>query len=325
MSVIRRIRGILIGVLVGIVPVVAPAAAEQWELSGVSTIRLDGVSGDVIVRPADGGPGWIELRADVYPADAFEARVERRGSTLRIKEEWSGSSQGEVEWTIHIGDGGPEIRVETASGSLDSRDVALDIEFQSASGSIELTNVDIGPNSDLSTASGDYRIRDMTVREGVRFRTASGDVHLENVEVQEGVSFSSASGDVEARGCTGHLRLKSASGDVVVRDSAIVGEGKFSSASGDVSLYLDQVPNEGLSASSASGSVLLDAGGLGGSYTLVLVADLDEGRIDCPFDVTSKRTFERNRRQYQEMRVERGPGGPEIELETASGSVIVRN
>ena len=324
MRVTRQIRASLIAVLVVVVSMTM-ALAEQWELSGVRTIQLDGVSGDVVVRPASQGQGWVELRADVHPPDAFEASVEQDGSTLRIEEKWRGSSEGEVEWTIYVGGGEPEIRVETASGSLDCRDVDVQIDFQSASGSIDLTNVDIGPDSSLSTASGDYRIRDMTVREGVRFRTASGDIELENLQIDEGVSFASASGDVKARNCTGHLRLKSASGDVVVEDSTIMGEGRFSSASGDVSLHLNQVPDGGLSASSASGKVLLDAGELSGSYTLIMVADQERGRIDCSLDVTSERTFERDRRYYEEKRVERGSGGPEIALETASGSVVVRN
>ena len=117
----------------------------------------------------------------------------------------------------------------------------------------------------------------MTIREGTRFSTASGDIRLENVEVEEGVKFSSASGDIEATSCTGHLSLSSASGDVVLRRSTLIGKGKFSSASGDVELYLDELPPEGLSASSASGNVTLDAADFDGSYTLVMVRNEEHG------------------------------------------------
>ena len=115
------------------------------------------------------------------------------------------------------------------------------------------------------------------------------------------------------------------SGDVIVRNSTLYGEGRFSSASGDVLLYLDEVPDGGLSASSASGDVLLDAGNLGGNFTLILVADEKKGEIDTPFAYTSERTFRKNNRDYMEKRVDRGSGGPEIELSTSSGKVTVRN
>ena len=325
MKNLRKIRAFGAALVVAIAPV-SLVTAEQWDLSDISKIALDGVSGDVIVRPADGGGARIELYEDVRPQGAFDVTVDQDGSTLRIEEEWRGSSSGKVEWTIYVPSGGePQLDVDTASGSLDCRDVNVSIRFESASGSIELQKVGLGRDSDFRTASGDYKIVDMTVQEDAGFRTASGDIELERVEIEDGVTFASASGDVRAEGCTGHLNLKSASGDVVVRDSTVVGEGRFSSASGDVSLYLNGVPDDGLSASSASGKVLFDAGGLGGDYTLVMVADEKKGRIDCPLDFTSERTFERHDRSFDEKTVERGSGGPKIALETSSGSVIVKN
>ena len=325
MKINDRIRGALIAALVVAVSV-SFAAAEEWDLGGASTIKLKGVSGDVVVRPADRGEAYVELYSDVYPRDAFEPSVTLEGSTLRINEDWHGSGSGEVRWTIYLPrHGGQELRIATASGDLDCEDVTLRVDLDTASGDIRLVNVDLEPDSDLSTASGDYEIEDMTIREGTRFSTASGDIRLENVEVEEGVKFSSASGDIEATSCTGHLRLSSASGDVVLRRSTLIGRGKFSSASGDVELYLDELPPEGLSASSASGNVTLDAADFGGNYTLVMVRNEEHGRIQCPFDITSERTFREHRSTYEEQRVERGSGGPEIELETGSGRVVVKN
>jgi hypothetical protein len=50
----------------------------------------------------------------------------------------------------------------------------------------------------------------------------------------------------------------------------------------------------------------------------------DRGRIICPFDITSESTF-KDHHYYEEKVVERGSGGPEIALKTASGEVVVRN
>jgi hypothetical protein len=100
------------------------------------------------------------------------------------------------------------------------------------------------------------------------------------------------------------MELSTASGDVRVRNSTIEGHSTFSSASGDV---------------------LLDSKYLRGSYTLVLTAREDKGRIVNPFRATSKRTFREGRYTYEEQTVEQGSGGPEIRLRTASGEVRVQD
>jgi hypothetical protein len=92
--------------------------AQEWEFSDVTRIRIDGVSGDLIIRPADGNVVRVQVEADVRPADAFEPQVEQDGKTLRIDEEWSGrNSSGRVEWTILLPREGetPHIRFSTAS------------------------------------------------------------------------------------------------------------------------------------------------------------------------------------------------------------------
>ena len=321
MSIIKGIRVGLIAVLAGALSA-SMAVSMEWDLSGVRTIELDGVSGDIEIRPASGA-GRVELAQNIK-SGSFEGMGELRGSTLSLSEEWGrGSSSGDVKWTFYV-DEGMEVRVHTASGSLDARDISMGLEFESASGDIELDNVELAGDSSLSTASGDYRIKRMAIRDGARFQTASGDIDLDDVQIEEGATFTTASGDVTARRCDGHLSLKSASGDVVLRDSNITG-GSFSSASGNVSLYLSHIPYDGLAASSASGDVLLDAADFGGDYTLIMTANKKRGDINCPFAITSSRTYERGRETYEEQIVELGSGGPELDLQTGSGRVTVRN
>lgn len=300
---------------------------ETWEFSGVERIDMDGVSGDVVVRPAEGNTLVVELDADVEPEDNFQPRVEERGGRVSIDEKWRGrNTSGHVEWTLYLPaqDTPPELTIDTASGGLDCRDVALRIELDTASGDIELLDVELGEDSDFDTASGDYRLENMTISADCRFDTASGDLFLDNLALEDGCKFSTASGDIEARGCRGHFVLSTASGDVDVRDCEIEGWGELSTASGDVSVNLDRLPAEGLEASSASGNVTLDVADYGDDFKLVLVKRKDRGRITCPFDYTSERTF-LDHHEYEEKIVERGSGTPEIELRTASGRVTVRD
>jgi len=299
--------------------------AEEWDFSSVSKIVVDGVSGNVTVRPSEGNQGLVRLASRVIPADAFEANVRQSGSTLRIEERWHGNSSGSVEWTLFLPAGleSPRLEVSNASGDLDCEGIAARIDYKTASGDVTLVDVELDRRSDFSTASGDIRIENMTIRADTDFSTASGDVELVEVVIEEGCKFSTASGNIRCDRAQGFMELSSASGDVVVRGGQIDGMSRFSSASGDVSLRLARLPSDDLAASSASGRVTLDVADYGDNFNLILIKREDKGRISCPFDFTEERTFE-DRHVYDEKIVRRGSGGPQIELRTASGEVIVK-
>jgi DUF4097 and DUF4098 domain-containing protein YvlB len=302
-------------------------AKEQWEFSKVSKIKVKGVSGDVVIRPADSNTGMVKLSADVHPHGSFHPEVEQDGKTLYIKEKWGhGSSSGEVTWTIYIPqqDETPRINISTASGNLDCSKITARIDFSTASGEVELSEVELEDGSEFSTVSGDYVFENMTISEGVDFSTASGDIELVDLTVEKDCNFSTASGDIKCIDCKGYLELSSASGDVMVKNPKLLGEGEFSSASGDVALHLSKLPKNDVSASSASGNVLLDVENFGDDFTLVLIKRDGKGRISCPFDYTDEKTFE-DYHVYEKKIVKRGSGRPEIRLRTASGKVIVKD
>lgn len=305
------------------------ADVEEWEFSGVTRIKVKGISGDVILRPADGRTGVVELREDVHPRSSFHPTVEQEGETLYIREKWRGNtSRGRVEWTILLPEQAdpPSIRINNASGNLDCRGVSAEIDFETASGDIVLSEMKLGDRSDFSTASGDYILENMTIPEDVDFSTASGDYELENLMIEEGCRFSTASGDVKCRNCKcmDDVEMSSASGDVVVRDTELLGWSEFSSASGDVALFFDKLPGHDITAGSASGKVVLEVDDFGDDFTLVMIKREDRGRISCPFEYSYEETFD-DYHIYERRVVERGSGKPEIELRTASGRVIVRD
>ena len=327
-----------------------PAGAQQtesWDFSGVTRIEFDGTSGDVVLLPAEGSTGRVELTWEVTPSGAFRGEVEVRGEVVDITERWSGQrSNGRVTWRIHVPRTATPVRFagDTASGALEVGALAVSLRFRTASGDLAFQGTELGSGSRLSTASGDVELTGMSVVSGIRFSTASGDVdltdveagedvefstasgdvHLERVNAGPGTSFSTASGDVEARDCRGVLRLGSASGDVDVRDCELAGEGRFSSASGDVEVALARLPGYELRVSSASGDAALRVADWGESFRLVLEKRKDRGALRCPFPSTTEEEFEENDRTYIRVTVVRGSGGPEILVKSASGSVTVR-
>jgi len=312
------------------VTVIAAAGeqSDEWDLSGITKIKLDGVSGDIIIRPAEGRTGRLELRAHVRPEDSFSPVVNQSNGTLKIKEKFRGNSNGDLEWTIYLPERGDPMRISihTASGALECSGVKADISFETASGDIELEEVNLAEGSSFNTASGDFILNDMTITEDCSFNTASGDFELENLVIEEGCTFSTASGDIKCSGCKceDDVDFSSASGNVVVKDSRLRGMGDFSSASGDVSMHFAELPEGDLSASSASGDVYLAVDDFGDDFTLILIKRQGKGRISCPFEYTSEETFE-DYHTYEKKIVKRGSGRPEIELRTASGKVVVKD
>jgi len=302
---------------------------ESWDLDGVEEIDIDGVSGDIIIVRAEGRKGRVELVSDVRPSDAFEAVVERHGDELEIEEEWYGSSNGHVLWTIYLPKSGktPSIRISNASGDLQCEDVSVEIRYNTASGDVDLSNVTLGEDSKFNAASGDYKVRDMTIGEDTKFNTASGDVELSDLVIEEDASFNTASGDIVITNCKigDDASFNSASGDVEVDNAELMGEAEFSSASGDVELRFDRLPKHDFTASSASGDVTLRVDDFGKNFTLVMIKRKDRGRISCPFDYTDEEEFRRNRQEYVSKIVKRGSGKPVITLRTASGKVTVKD
>lgn len=323
----RVVMSVICCVLVAAAVAAAGGDKGSWDMSGVVKIKLKGVSGDIVILPADGKKGMVELRSDVRPSDNFHVAVDRDGKTLNIKEKWDGNSSGSVRWTIYLPEKGdsPSIRISNASGNLECRDVATGIEYKTASGDVDLDGVELAEDSRFNTASGDFTIANMTVSEDTRFDTASGDITLDAVTIEEDCEFSTASGDVIIRDCKcdDDVSFSTASGDVTVKNSELLGENRFSSASGDVSVNLDRLPKSDMSASSASGKVTLDVEDFGKDFTLVLIKRKDRGRISCPFDYTAEEEFE-DHHTYVRKIVKRGSGRPEITLKTASGKVVVK-
>ncbi len=320
---------------------------EQHEFSGVTRITGDGVSGDVTIKPTDGRQVRIELFQDVTPSENFQGEVEQSGSSVRIKERWSGrNTHGRVHWTVYLPQNGDPVQIiwDTASGDLSAEGVAVNLRFDTASGDLDLTGVilvdgsrfdtasgditltamTVSDDCDFDTASGDITLEDVTLGTGCEFSTASGDIDLLNVTNPTRGKFSTASGDVRASGSRGAFDLSSASGNVRISDCELTDQGDFSSASGDVVVRFGRLPGHDLSVSSASGDVELQADDFGSNYTLVMVARKDRGRISCPMSFTTEEEFEKNGRTYMRKTVKVGSGGPEIMLSTASGSVRVR-
>ena len=301
----QRICYGLILLLLGANIAMAQGKKVQETFKGVERIQVRTVSGDCIVKKGSSNRIDVDLFYDVEPEGAFDHEMELRGTTLRIRERWHGSStHGIVTWTLSVPEE-VEIEFSTASGELEIRNVSGDFEASTASGDILVEN-----------SKGEFE-----------FNTASGEITMDECEGE--FDLSTASGDIEGRLLKGMFEMSTASGDIDVRQS----EGTFelSCASGSVEatdivvddVILGKTAEYDLELSSASGRVVLDYNGNALKGYFEFTARKDRGRIMSPFKFDNEEEFERNDYTYVRKSFTKNGGSPRVTLRAASGRVTL--
>ena len=335
----KKVSAVLVAALVILaVPGLLAAKGGQEvtrEFSGIRSIDIETVSGDLTVTAHGSDDVVVELYYDVEPEKNFDYDIKERSGRLHIEEEWRGNSSGEVRWILRVPAGmeigfstasgdfsvegvSGEIKVSTASGDIEIIDAGGEIDATTASGDVRLTRV--RGDNDISTASGDIYIEDCD--EGVELSTASGDI--EAVRVSGRIRLSTASGDVEAEDCRGEFSLSTASGSVEARGITIEGGSRFSTASGSVDVSLEKSSEYDLELSTASGDVTLDYDGNELTGYFEFEARDRRGRIGSPYDFDGEEKFERYGQDYVRKWFSRKGEEPEVTMTTASGTVTLK-
>jgi hypothetical protein len=349
MGSIRLFRSVifLVAMAVAFGPVLAYDRTETFEFEDVQSIHVKTVCGGLEIVPGEGSQFVVVVENRLDDPRLFKRRVEAKRGQLLIDEDLLGRSvHGGTDWTIHVPKSAELQSVEfsTASGGFTLDRVDADfIETDIASGSVYINNAKV-QELDLSTASGSVEIENCQA-DRIDAESASGNVEASNVEAKK-LELSTASGSVRIRGsraerikassASGQVRisstdgkemdLSSASGCVRMEDCRVDLSAEMSCASGDVLARLSRLPSDLLHASTASGDVLLEVADFGQDFTMTLTKRADRGRIRCPFEYTDRETFRLNRGDdylTERYLVERGTGGPEVELSTASGTIRV--
>lgn len=300
-------------VLIGLTLVLAGENEQIKEtFTGIEEINIKTVSGDCILLPSNGKQVEVELEYSVNKEKAFEPEIRQNGETLNIREHWSGSSSGNVKWTLRIPEA-MEVAFSSASGDLTVEDVDVELDASTASGDINLENTK--SEIEASTASGDV-ILDQAEGE-FDVSTASGDIKIENVAGE--IDLSTASGDIEIDGATGELDVSCASGDIEAENVILKQDGSFSTASGSVMVTLAKSAEFNLELSSASGDVVLDYNGNPMKGKFVLCTRKKDGKIVSSEAFDEEKENEHDGQIYLEKSFTKGADSPEIRIETSSG------
>ncbi|MGB7060772.1 MAG: DUF4097 family beta strand repeat-containing protein [Candidatus Zixiibacteriota bacterium] len=327
---------------------VAGGKVETFTFEGIHSINIETVSGNITITPGKTDKLTVELINDLDDPEQLDPELEADEGELSIEENFTGRHvRGKTHWTVYLPKSG-ELRLiecSTASGDILFEGFEVDfIETESASGEVSINSL-TAKELELSTASGAIMLEDSKA-DFVEANTASGRISASSVRAKE-IDFSTASGKIEVEDCDAkimetstasgkisvgsvtaeELELSTASGRIIVEECDVEVLTEASCASGDVEIYLSRLPSKRLEASSASGDVDLEVPQFGDNFTMTLTKRADRGRVKCPFEYTEKETLRLHKHdKYLTDRylVQRGEGGPEIELSTASGTIRVK-
>lgn len=126
--------------------------------------------------------------------------------------------------------------------------------------------------------------------------------------------------------CAGELRLSTASTPITLIDCEITKYGKLVTSDGVIGIDLPKLPSIELHAASTFGEVSLRVPTFGDSFKLILSRNEDRGRLIVPFEcmesVTS-RLHENDTYQTNRCIINRGSGGPVVDLLTGSGTIRI--
>ncbi len=239
-------------------------------------VELNVTSGDCTVKTGNANEILVDVIYDIEPADAFKPDFRESGNSLKIKEQWRGSSHGRVSWTITLPKE-TEFEFSAASGDLWVSGLTKGLESSTASGDISIE--DVSGEIDCSTASGDVSIS--ASKGEFDISTASGDVDAKDISGE--MDMSTASGEIKIKGASGSFELSCASGEIEAKNIIVEDEGSFSTASGDVEVTLAKTATVDLSLSAASGDVTLDYNGNELQGYFELSSKKRSGRINAPY------------------------------------------
>jgi len=289
----------------------------EKSFDGISSIRLNTASGDCDIQKGSGSQVSVMVEF-TYDPDDFELKMEKNGSRLVLEEKFNARNmRGSSEWTLLVPDG-LDIDFNSGSGSLDLTGLKVDMKFNTGSGDADVRNVDGDLN--FNSGSGDFEFYE--VKGEVRANSGSGDHKLNSVNAS--VKANSGSGDVDLDRSTGEFKLNTGSGDVEAENISLTQDGNFNTGSGDVEVSLLASLDHDINLNSGSGDAVLDFNGNNIEGIITMKAKKRGGDIRAPFEFDKVEEIEENGEIYIKKTKKIGNKNIEIYVGTGTGTAVIR-
>ncbi len=272
--------------------------SAELDLSGVSHINIENVSGRIIVAPGE-PRATLTGRVTTNTDKKTFLEVQNKNGTLTVRTDfmtiYPNFISGDMVLTVYLPeDVGVNASVIGTSSNADVSNIRFDsLSVHSTSGSVKVTGCS-GSSLKAGSTSGKAEVRD------VRFGS---------------MEIGSTSGDVTVKGADGNLSASCTSGSIEISD--VSGVLDVSNTSGGVSVTLSQAEIQPASIHSISGSIRLT---LNPDAAFNLDVDSVSGGFSSDFDITisgRQGGYVTGEDIYGKV----NGGGALVELSTVSGGI----
>ena len=269
----------------------AQPVSETYPIGPGAEVDIDVLSGTVTI--VAGSEGLVEVTGTLGDGvESLEIDGDEDGVYIEVEydENYHGKQQVDTDLMIRV-PAGVVLSVETVSASISVDGVTGELDLETVSGSVDIA----------------------TMPAALDVESVSGNISVESAPADSDIS--SVSGKIEIRAAGGSIDVENVSGKSMIY-GGIIDDGDLESVSGDITCHAIPGPDGSLDIETMSGTITLMI-----DTTLVASFDLStfSGSIENQVGPEPTRTSKYT--PGKELYFNTGSGGPNISLESFSGSI----
>jgi len=269
----------------------AQPVSETYPIGPGAEVDIDVLSGTVTI--VAGSDGVVEVTGTLGDGvESLEIDGDEDGVYIEVEydEHYHGKQQVDTDLTIRV-PAGVVLSVETVSASISVDGVIGELDLEAVSGTVSVS----------------------TMPAALDVETVSGSIFVESAPADSDVS--SVSGTIEIQASGGSIDVENVSGKTLIH-GGVIDDGNLESVSGDITCHAIPGPDGSLDVETMSGTITLTI-----DPTLVASFDLStfSGSIENQIGPEARRTSKYT--PGKELYFNTGTGGPNISLESFSGSI----
>ena len=269
----------------------AQPVSETYPIGPGAEVDIDVLSGTVTI--VAGSDGVVEVTGTLGDGvESLEIDGNEDGVYIEVEydEHYHGKQQVDTDLTIRV-PAGVVLSVETVSASISVDGVTGELDLETVSGNVEIA----------------------TMPAALDIETVSGNISVASAPADSDVS--SVSGHIEIQAAGGSIDVENVSGKTMIY-GGFIDDGDLESVSGDITCHAIPGPDGSLDIETMSGTItLMIDTTLVASFDLSTFSGLIENQVGPEPTRTSKYT------PGKELYFNTGTGGPNISLESFSGSI----
>jgi len=269
----------------------AQPVSETYPIGPGAEVDIDVLSGTVTI--VAGSEGLVEVTGTLGDGvESLEIDGDEDGVYIEVEydEHYHGKQQVDTDLTIRV-PAGVVLSVETVSASISVDGVTGELDLETVSGNVEIA----------------------TMPAALDIETVSGNISVASAPADSDVS--SVSGHIEIQAAGGSIDIENVSGKTIIY-GGFIDDGDLESVSGDITCHAIPGPDGSLDIETMSGTItLMIDTTLVASFDLSTFSGLIENQVGPEPTRTSKYT------PGKELYFNTGTGGPNISLESFSGSI----